>query len=71
MKRKEFVKQLFREGCLFLRSGANHDIYINPDNNLRQGKRVLATNSITSGHAYIVESGAVVTFKAGNIISLQ
>ncbi|HHT9124296.1 MAG TPA: type II toxin-antitoxin system HicA family toxin [Candidatus Brocadiia bacterium] len=30
MKRKEFIRQLMREGCVLLRSGAKHDIYVNP-----------------------------------------
>ena len=30
MKRKEFIRQLIRDGCILLRSGARHDIYINP-----------------------------------------
>ncbi len=34
-------------------------------------KEYRATNSITSGPAYIVDSGAVVTFKAGNTITLK
>ena len=29
MKRKEFVRQLVKDGCIFLRSGANHDLYMN------------------------------------------
>jgi mRNA interferase HicA len=36
MKRKEFVRQLVRDGCLFLRPGANHDIYVNPNNGKKQ-----------------------------------
>lgn len=30
MKRKEFIRQLIRDGCVFLRPGANHDLYMNP-----------------------------------------
>ncbi len=30
MKRKEFIRQLMRDGCVLLRPGAKHDIYINP-----------------------------------------
>ena len=30
MKRKAFVRQLSKEGCVLLRSGARHDIYLNP-----------------------------------------
>jgi predicted RNA binding protein YcfA (HicA-like mRNA interferase family) len=32
MKRKEFIRQLKKEGCILLRKGANHDIYFNPVN---------------------------------------
>lgn len=30
MKRKEFILKLKQEGCIFLRSGSRHDIYLNP-----------------------------------------
>jgi predicted RNA binding protein YcfA (HicA-like mRNA interferase family) len=30
MKRKEFVKELERDGCFLKRHGANHDIFHNP-----------------------------------------
>ena len=30
MKRKEFIKQLKRDGCILLRPGSRHDIYQNP-----------------------------------------
>ena len=30
MKRRELVQQLEREGCVFLRPGSRHDLYINP-----------------------------------------
>jgi hypothetical protein len=30
MKRKEFIRQLKKEGCILLRSGARHDVYMNP-----------------------------------------
>ena len=36
MKRKEFVRQLTKEGCVLLRSGARHDIYINPSTGKKQ-----------------------------------
>ncbi len=36
MKRKEFVRQLKRNGCVLLRSGARHDIYVNPDTGNKQ-----------------------------------
>ena len=36
MKRKEFVRQLKKDGCMFLRAGANHDLYLNPVNGRKQ-----------------------------------
>ena len=36
MKRKQFVRQLEKEGCLLLRSGSRHDIYINPKTGQKQ-----------------------------------
>ena len=30
MKRREFVRRLVEDGCVFLRPGANHDLYMNP-----------------------------------------
>ena len=36
MKRRELIKQLERAGCVLLRPGSRHDIYINPQNGLRQ-----------------------------------
>ena len=36
MKRKEFVRKLNKEGCVLLRTGANHDIYLNPVNGKKQ-----------------------------------
>lgn len=36
MKRKKFIQLLEKNGCFLLRHGANHDIYINPKNNLKQ-----------------------------------
>ena len=36
MKRKEFIRKLKKKGCVLLRSGAKHDIYINPVNGKRQ-----------------------------------
>ena len=36
MKRNELLKQLKRAGCLLLRSGAKHDIYINPKTGQKQ-----------------------------------
>ena len=36
MKRKEFIRQLVKEGCILLRAGGRHDIYLNPRTNKRQ-----------------------------------
>ena len=36
MKRKEFIRQLIREGCVLLRSGSRHDIYCNPRTGQKQ-----------------------------------
>ncbi len=36
MKRKEFIKELLRAGCRLARSGARHDIYLNPNSGLKQ-----------------------------------
>jgi mRNA interferase HicA len=36
MKRKEFIRELLRAGCHLARSGARHDIYVNPRNGLKQ-----------------------------------
>ena len=30
MKRKDLIKQLVKSGCVMLRRGKKHDIYINP-----------------------------------------
>ena len=35
MKRRDLLRKLQREGCVLLRSGGNHDIYLNP----RSGKK--------------------------------
>jgi len=46
MKRKEFVRKLLKDGCVFLRSGANHDLYMNPPtvkSNLYQDMQKLTT----------------------------
>ncbi|MFC2156536.1 type II toxin-antitoxin system HicA family toxin [Acidobacteriota bacterium] len=32
MKREEFIRELFRAGCILKRHGKNHDIYVNPAN---------------------------------------
>jgi len=36
MKRKEFIRQLIRDGCVLLRSGSRHDIYLNPRTGQKQ-----------------------------------
>jgi mRNA interferase HicA len=36
MKRKEFIRQLKKDGCVLLRSGARHDIYMNPSTGNKQ-----------------------------------
>jgi len=36
MKRKEFVRRLEQDGCILLRRGARHDIYVNPQTGMRQ-----------------------------------
>jgi predicted RNA binding protein YcfA (HicA-like mRNA interferase family) len=36
VKRREFVRQLIREGCVLLRPGTRHDLYVNPRTGQRQ-----------------------------------
>ena len=36
MKRKEFIRQLAKDGCVLLRPGARHDIYLNPSTGKKQ-----------------------------------
>jgi len=36
MKRKDLVKQLAAEGCVLLRHGSRHDVYLNPKNGMKQ-----------------------------------
>ena len=36
MKRKAFIQMLQQNGCVLLRHGSNHDIYINPKTNQKQ-----------------------------------
>ena len=36
MKRKAFIKELTRKGCLLLRHGSRHDIYLNPKTGQKQ-----------------------------------
>ncbi len=32
MKQKAFLKELRKAGCIFLRHGSRHDLYLNPAN---------------------------------------
>ncbi len=36
MKRKEFIRELENSGCILIRHGSRHDIYLNPANNKKQ-----------------------------------
>jgi len=36
MKRSELLKQIKKEGCIFLRPGSRHDIYSNPKTGQKQ-----------------------------------
>jgi len=36
MKRSELLKQIKKGGCIFLRPGSRHDIYINPNTGQKQ-----------------------------------
>jgi len=36
MKRKEIIRQLVKAGCVLLRHGARHDVYVNPLNGKKQ-----------------------------------
>ncbi len=36
MKRRQFIRQLMQAGCVLLRHGARHDIYLNPETGQRQ-----------------------------------
>jgi mRNA interferase HicA len=36
MKRKEFIRQLVHDGCVLLRSGSRHDIWLNPRTGQKQ-----------------------------------
>ena len=36
MKRRALVRQLTAAGCVLLRHGANHDVYLNPRTGQRQ-----------------------------------
>ena len=36
MKRKDLVRQLSAAGCVLLRHGSRHDVYLNPRNGMKQ-----------------------------------
>ncbi|PKM08716.1 MAG: addiction module toxin, HicA family [Gammaproteobacteria bacterium HGW-Gammaproteobacteria-7] len=36
MKREELIRQLLAAGCLLLRHGGRHDIYLNPETGQKQ-----------------------------------
>ena len=36
MKRRELLRKFQHEGCVLLRSGGNHDIYVNPKTGKKQ-----------------------------------
>jgi len=36
MKRKEFIHQLVKAGCILQRHGSKHDIYVNPSTGKKQ-----------------------------------
>ncbi len=36
MKRKQLIHELVKEGCVLLRAGARHDIYLNPSTGRKQ-----------------------------------
>ncbi len=36
MKRSEFVRKLKKDGCVLLRAGSKHDIYLNSTNGKKQ-----------------------------------
>ncbi|HDL18557.1 MAG TPA: type II toxin-antitoxin system HicA family toxin [Bacteroidetes bacterium] len=36
MKRKEFIQQLKKDGCVLIRAGAKHDIYYNTASGKKQ-----------------------------------
>ena len=31
MKRRDLIKRLFEQGCVFIREGGNHSIFLNPE----------------------------------------
>jgi mRNA interferase HicA len=36
MKRRELIQKLLDAGCIFIRAGAKHDLYMNPRTQARQ-----------------------------------
>ena len=36
MKRTELIRQLLKQGCVFLRHGGRHDVYLNPATGQKQ-----------------------------------
>ena len=36
MKRKELIRKLTAEGCIFVRAGGRHDLYMNPKTRKKQ-----------------------------------
>jgi mRNA interferase HicA len=36
MKRKELIRQLENAGCVLLRHGSRHDVFLNPNNGRKQ-----------------------------------
>jgi predicted RNA binding protein YcfA (HicA-like mRNA interferase family) len=36
MRRKELIKRLIEAGCVFVRPGARHDLYLNPKRGKKQ-----------------------------------
>lgn len=51
MKRKEFIKELQRAGCHLVRSGARHDICVNPHNGQKQPvPRHTEISDVLAGH---------------------
>ena len=36
MKRKDLIKKLSAQGCVFVRHGSNHDLYRNPSTGKKQ-----------------------------------
>jgi len=51
MKRSELLKQIKKEGCIFLRPGSRHDIYINPKTGQKQPiPRHLEIDNILAKH---------------------